>query len=75
MEMPPVVNSFQHIWLCDTCEASESPLGKGTCHPLAYFTEEVNPILAKLPLNFNGGLAKLGLTSLVKSSIDGDAGL
>ena len=33
---------------------------------MAYFTKEINPSLVKLPLNFNGGLAKLGLTSLVK---------
>ena len=33
---------------------------------VAYFTREINPSLAKLPLNCNGGLAKLGLTSLVK---------
>ena len=30
-----------------------------------YFTKEVNPSLAKPPLLFNGGLAKLGLTSFV----------
>ena len=29
-------------------------------------TEDVNPSLTKPPLKFNGGLAKLGLTSLVK---------
>ena len=34
----------------------------------AYSTKEVNPSLAKPPLNFNGGLAKLGLTSLVASN-------
>ena len=33
---------------------------------VAYFTEEVNRCLAKPPLKFNGGLAKLGLTSWVK---------
>ena len=33
---------------------------------MACFTMEVNPSLAKLPLKFNGSLAKLGLTSLVK---------
>ena len=33
---------------------------------VAYFTKEVNPSLAKPPLNFNGGLANLGFTSLVK---------
>ena len=33
---------------------------------VAFFIKEVNPSLAKLPLKFNGGLAKLGLTSLVK---------
>ena len=33
---------------------------------MVYFTKEVNPSLAKPPLKFNGGLAKLGLTSLVK---------
>ena len=29
--------------------------------PVAYFTEEVNPSLAKSTLNFNGGLGKLVL--------------
>ena len=33
---------------------------------VAYFTEEVKPSFAKSPLNFNGGLAKLGLTYLIK---------
>ena len=33
---------------------------------VACFDKVVNLSLAKLPLNFNGGLAKLGLTSLVK---------
>ena len=32
------------------------------------FTKEVNPSLAKPPLKFNGGLANLGLTSLVKKA-------
>ena len=36
--------------------------------PLAYFTKEFNPSLAKLPLKFNDGLTKLGLTSLVKQT-------
>ena len=31
--------------------------------PVAYFTKEVSLRLAKLPLNFNGSLAKLGLPS------------
>ena len=35
---------------------------------LAYYTKEVNPSLVKPPLKFNGGLAKLGLTSLVKDA-------
>ena len=30
------------------------------------YTKAVNPSLAKTPLNFNGALAKLGLTSFVK---------
>ena len=34
--------------------------------PVPYFAGEVNPNLAKPPLKFNGGLAKVGLTSLVK---------
>ena len=34
--------------------------------PVAYFTKEVKPTLAKPPLNFNGGLAKFGLTSSAK---------
>ena len=33
---------------------------------VAYFTVEVNPSLAKQPLNLNGGLAKLGMASIVK---------
>ena len=32
---------------------------------MAYFTKEVNPNLDELSLDFNGGLAKLLLTSLV----------
>ena len=35
---------------------------------LADFTKEVDPSVAKPPLNFNGGLAKLGSTSSVKSA-------
>ena len=34
--------------------------------PVAYFTKEVNASLAKLLLNLNVYLSKLGLTSLVK---------
>ena len=33
---------------------------------IPYFIKEVNPSLAKPPSNFDGGLAKLWLTSLVK---------
>ena len=33
---------------------------------VAYLTIKVNPSLAKRPLNFNGRLAKLGLTFIVK---------
>ena len=33
---------------------------------VVYFTKEVDPCLAKLPLNFNGALAKIGLTVIVK---------
>ena len=33
---------------------------------MAYFTKEVNSNIAKPPLNFSGGLATLGLTSLIK---------
>ena len=33
---------------------------------MAYSTEKVNQNLAKLPLNFNGDLAKLQSTPLVK---------
>ena len=36
--------------------------------PVAYFSKEVNPRLAKRPLVFNGRLAKRGLTSLVKEA-------
>ena len=34
--------------------------------PMAHFTKEVNPSLAKPPLNFNGGLAKHRLPSQIK---------
>ena len=34
--------------------------------PVTYLVKKVNQSLAKLPLIFNAGLAKLGLTSLVK---------
>ena len=34
------------------------------------FTTEVNTSLAKLPLKFNGSLAKLGLTSLATQAAD-----
>ena len=36
---------------------------------VAYFTEEINSSLAIPPLNFNGGLAKLGLTSSMSETI------
>ena len=36
--------------------------------PVASFTKEVNPRLAKCPLKTNGRLANLGLTSLVKEA-------
>ena len=39
--------------------------------PVASFTEEVNPRLAKSPLVFNGRLANRGLTSLVKEATGG----
>ena len=32
------------------------------CQSVAYFIEEVNPSVAKLPSNRNGSIAKLGLT-------------
>ena len=38
--------------------------------PVASFTKEVNPRLAKRPLKTNGRLANLGLTSLVKEATD-----
>ena len=38
--------------------------------PVACFTKEVNPRLAKCPLVFNGRLANHGLTSLVKEATD-----
>ena len=41
-------------------------LRKSASWSLAYFTEKVNPSLAKLPLNVSGSLAKLELTFLVK---------
>ena len=37
-------------------------------HPVASFTKEVNPWLAKRPLQTNGRLANLELTSLVKEA-------
>ena len=36
--------------------------------PVASFTKEVNPWLAKRPLKTNGRLANLGLTSVVKKA-------
>ena len=39
--------------------------------PVAYFTKKVNPSLAKLPLKFNGVLAKLGLASFVFKPLHG----
>ena len=39
--------------------------------PVASFTMEFNPQLAKCPLVFNGRLANRGLTSLVKEATDG----
>ena len=39
--------------------------------PVVAFTEKFNPCLAKLPLKFNGGLAKLGLNSFLKVSTGG----
>ena len=36
--------------------------------PVASFTKEVNPWLAKRPLKTNGRLANHGLTSLVKEA-------
>ena len=36
--------------------------------PVACFTKEVNPRLAKHPLETNGRLANRGLTSLVKQA-------
>ena len=46
-----------------------SPHGNHVYHwPVASFTKEVNPWLAKRPLVFNGRLANRGLTSLVKET-------
>ena len=39
--------------------------------PVASFTKEVNPRLAKRPLKTNGRLANRGLTSFVKESTGG----
>ena len=39
---------------------------RATWRPMAYFTKEVNSTLVKPLLKFNGGLAKLQCTSLVK---------
>ena len=36
---------------------------RGLYFTLAYFTKEVNPVLAEPPSKFNDGLAKPGLTS------------
>ena len=38
--------------------------------PVAPFTKEVNPWLAKCPLKTNERLANLGLTSVVKKATD-----
>ena len=39
--------------------------------PVTSFTKEVNPRLAKRPLEINGRLANRGLTSLVKEATGG----
>ena len=45
------------------------PVGPISCWtPVASFTKEVNPGLAKRPLVYNGRLANRGLTSLVKEA-------
>ena len=41
------------------------------CTPVAFFTKEVNPWLAKCPLVFNGRLVNRGLTSLIKEATEG----
>ena len=38
--------------------------------PVASFTKEINPRLAKRPLKTNGRLANLELTSLIKEATD-----
>ena len=50
-----------------TVKVNHSPMLSGAS-PLASFTKEVNPRLAKRPLVFNGRLANRRLTSLVKEA-------
>ena len=47
---------------------SDRPRVKGGLPPVASFTKEVNPRLAKRPLKINGRLANHRLTSLVKEA-------
>ena len=55
------VPNMQHI----SHHAKKQPI-EAERTPMAYFTEEVNPSLAKPQLKFNGGLTKPESTSLVK---------
>ena len=69
----PGANKLTHFWLDQSTIIPTTilPSYKTFSETLvAYFTKEVNPSLAKLPLNFNGSLAKLGLTSIVKQAMD-----
>ena len=57
---------FYQIQSTEIKTSNLSPIGIISCD---LFYQEVNPILAKPPLNFNGGLAKCELTSWVNSPL------
>ena len=64
---------FEFVWcqhnICmpGKCTYIQKPI-KSAWTPVASFTKEVNPRLAKCPLKTNGRLANRGLTSLVKEA-------
>ena len=58
--MSQCINQFQ----TQTCQ------GLGVSNPVAYFTEELNPSVAKPSLNSNGGLTTLDLVNLTSTVSD-----
>ena len=76
MEQTSISSYAQTCWAWG-CRGCEVPCGGTLEHrgklkpPVASFTKEVNPQLAKRPLKTNGRLANLELTSLVKEATEG----